>query len=120
MLHQGMSFDWRQQGVESLLNKKPAELAKQYKDAYNHESTDMLVDTYHDPDKGKMLNVLQAANQQGGGAEMNRVIQQSGIDPKTAMEALKGNPAQQHLLYDLMQSAGEGERIQNTPLSFKP
>lgn len=121
LAQQSIHFDWSQEDVDQLATGFTEEqLTQQMHDAYNHTTCWFLQGDVHDPDEQKSLQVLQAANEQGGPAQMDRLLRQSGTNPTEILQALRGDPVRQHLFYDLLMQTSYAADLANIPLSFDP
>lgn len=121
LVQQAISFHWVQDDVDKLSkDSNQDQLTQQMKDAYNHETYWLLRGNVHDPDEQKALQVLQAANQQGGAKEMDAVLQQSGANPVELLQCLKDDPVRQHLYYDLLMQTSYASQLSGVELNFKP
>lgn len=121
LAQQSIHFDWTQEDVDQLATGSTEEqLTQQMHDAYNHTTYWLLQGDVHDPDEQKSLQVLQAANEQGGPAQMDRVLRQSGTNPTEILQSLSGDPVRQHLFYDLLMQTSYAADLTNVPLSFDP
>lgn len=111
LLQEGISYDWSQPNVEELVeDHTPDEITAEFTES----SGDGKGDGNYE------FELIQAANQQGGSAQVTAMMQQSGADPNQLLTDMEGDPLRQQMMYDLLVSAGYGDAIDPTLLTFEP
>lgn len=110
LLQEGISFDWSQPNVEGIVaDNTPDEITAEFTDSSSDGRGDGM----------KEFELIQAASQQGGSAQVTTMLQQSGADPTTLLADLD-DPLRQHMMYDILVAAGYGAGIDPSVLKFEP
>ena len=101
-IQQGVHIHLKQEGVDSRLGKKEAELAKELADASGRMSRHWYGVKYANPDYETTLNVLQALRHSHGQKAMEAAISNANIDVVATYQALKSDPLKQQMYKDLI------------------
>jgi hypothetical protein len=116
MLQQGMSYTWKQGDVDNAAAQSKDQINQQFAEGLN--GTGAWING--GPDGAKMLTMLEAANRQGGTAQVVAMVQSACANPADMMQRLQGDPLRQHMVYDILVAAGYGPQLACVPLSFQP
>jgi hypothetical protein len=103
MLQQGMSFDWKQDDVANYAKQDMPTLVN---DMHGAEGA------FFGADSDTSLRLLEAANQQGGKAAVEKLIASGGMNLRNDIQRLKHNPAMQKMFMDLVDETSFAKDIQ--------
>ena len=96
LLQQGISFDWEQPDVEEIA-------AESSQGEIQADLGEAVADSQGDD----ALELVQAANMQGGTDEVTAVVEAVGGDPMALMQTLADDSeVERHMMYDLLVAAG--------------
>ena len=116
LIQQGLSFDWSQPGVEQAAAMTPEQIAQQFRDAHTpHQHA------FDGADGNRALELVQAANTQGGAAQVQQMLTATGADPQEMLRQLAHDPLRQHMMFDILVAAGyDAATLTAVPLGFDP
>ncbi len=110
LLQEGINFDWSQPNIEEIVaDNTPDEITADFTESSSDGEGDGM----------KEFELIQAASQQGGSAQVAVMLQQSGADPNELLADLD-DPLRQHMMYDILLAAGYGAGIDPSLLKFEP
>jgi hypothetical protein len=111
-IQQSMAFNWKQGAVDdAAANQSEAQIGQRM-----HDGATAWFDVFGDG-KHAMVDMLGAANKQGGKDELKRVVDSSGMSPADIMAKVGDDPLRQHMVYDLLVSAGYD--LTGVPLGYQ-
>lgn len=103
LIQQSTSFDWKQEDVENVANNKTgAEIQTQFQGSSG----------------GDAFLMIQAANHQGGPAQIASMMTATNGDPQALVQSLANDPTRQHMMYDMLVAAGYGAALAGMEVSF--
>lgn len=105
VIQSGISFDWTQEGAERLAGGTPQQINQELTDAYNEHSWFGLGG--QDPNEGRALDALMAANMTGGPAQLREAMLASGADPVTLLNNFPEGSIERRLYLDLINQVPE-------------
>ncbi|MFO0580115.1 MAG: hypothetical protein U1A78_39585 [Polyangia bacterium] len=106
-IQNAVSFDWTQENAERIAQQDPAAVDKELADAYNTTTYWLFQGDVHDPNEGRALDALMAANLQGGPDRVRAAVLASGADVVTLMNAFPEGSIERQLYMDLINQVPE-------------
>lgn len=102
-IQQAISYDWTQEQAERFAAQSEEQIATELNRACNE--TDFL--RRHDPNEGKALDALMAANMKNGVEGMRTAIQSSGVDMADLLASFTPDSIERRLFVDLISQMPE-------------
>jgi hypothetical protein len=117
-IQQGMSFQWKQGNIDNAAATQTEQQIGQAMASGFHSKDDLGAGfDWGGTGKRNMVDMMEAANKQGGPQEIQRVVSASGISPSDMLSRVADDPVRQHMVADMLTEAGFD--LSGIPLSYQ-